>query len=57
MKVSFARADLRQRRERLSGPVSERGLDRRACVQRSEHDDRGDRRAGELGSHIVSDAG
>src|SRR5436305_9257366 len=38
-------------------PVGERGLDRRTGVQRSQHDDRGDRRASELRRDIGGDTG
>src|SRR5260221_1337471 len=40
-----------------SRPVGERGLDRRTGVQRSQHDDRGDRRASELRRDIGGDTG
>src|SRR5260221_5474672 len=38
-------------------PVGERGLDRRTSVQRSQHDDRGDRGASKFGRDIEGDSG
>src|SRR6266446_6003463 len=45
------------RRHQSTYPLGERGLHRRACLQRPEHRDRRDRRAGKLGRNIRRDAG
>ena len=51
-RVSYARGG-----ELSPNPVNESSLDFRAGVQRSQHNDRGNRGAGKLGGHITGNAG
>ena len=51
-RVSYARGG-----ELSPNPANESSLDFRAGVQRSQHNDRGNRGASELGGHITGNAG
>src|SRR6266478_4152879 len=51
-RVSYARGG-----ELSPNPVNESSLDFRAGVQRSQHNDRGNRGPGKLGGHITGNAG